>query len=461
MDFPISVPGIGLVDGKFIDEDALSGTPGSLIPSVWGNSITLEILNVIEGAGLTPDEDNNTQLLQAINSFLLEATPEATETVLGLIRRATQAELGEGSNDTAAVSPKKLAAAVQNQTLTAFTTAGAAPAFTLTPSPAIDAYATSQRFSVKFNAAAPTGGTLDVSGKGPKNLKQYDSTGAKIATVIGANQITDVVYDGTDFIVLDPLPVGAGNLIGTQGAASNIAGVCTGANAVVTITADELTLKNSANAYQVVRSVNISPTFANAGVNGLDVGAANSQTASTWYYVHVIWNGTTIAGLLSLSRTAPTLPAGYTHSACVWEVRTDATANKYPLATKKAKGLTRYTVGGANVPTMPLMATGTAGNTTTPTWVAVAVGAFVPPTAVKISVAAQGGRSTTAVAIAPNNQYGSLASLTNPPPISLGCGSGADYMVGIASGDILLESSNIYWASVVSALFCHGWESNL
>lgn len=66
MDFPKSVPSIGLVDGKFIDEDSLAGTPGSLIPSVWGNSITLEVLNVIEAAGLAPSELDLTQLLQAI-----------------------------------------------------------------------------------------------------------------------------------------------------------------------------------------------------------------------------------------------------------------------------------------------------------------------------------------------------------------------------------------------------------
>ncbi|WP_223554915.1 phage tail protein [Pseudomonas sp. BF-R-01] len=209
MDFPKSVPSAGLVDGKFIDEDSLTGTPGSLIPAAWGNSITLEVLNVIEGAGLTPDEDNNAQLLQAISSMLDVATPEATETVLGLVKRATQQQVDAGTDGAVVVSPKGLATAVQNQTLTAFTTAGVAPAFTLTPSPAVTAYATPLRFSVKFNAAAPTNGTLNVSGQGAKNLKQYDSTGNKIVAVIAANQIADVLYDGTDFIVLDPLPSGS------------------------------------------------------------------------------------------------------------------------------------------------------------------------------------------------------------------------------------------------------------
>jgi len=70
MDFPKSVPSIGLVDGKFVDEDAIAGTPGSLIPAQWGNGLTLEVLNVIQAAGLTPDEDNNAQLLTAIKGVV-------------------------------------------------------------------------------------------------------------------------------------------------------------------------------------------------------------------------------------------------------------------------------------------------------------------------------------------------------------------------------------------------------
>ena len=438
MDFPISVPGIGLVDGKFIDEDALSGTPGSLIPSVWGNSITLEILNVIEAASLTPDEDNNAQLLQAINSILSAATPEATEIVLGLIRRATQAEIGEGTNDTAAVSPKKLATAVQNQTLTAFTTAGAAPAFTLTPSPAIDAYAVSQRFSVKFSATAPTGGTLDVSGKGPKNLKQYDSTGAKVATVIGANQITDVVYDGTDMIVLDPLPAAAGNLIGIQGSAKNLIGSASGLSAAVTYSADEIAVESATNTYQILRGVSISPSLAASGANGLDTG---TSAANTWYSVWVIWNGTTTAGLLSLSATAPTIPAGYTHKARVGWVRADATANKYPLAFTQVGRRAQYAA-------LRDMATGLLSQ-----WSAIAVGAFVPPTAGVIIGRIQ--NSNAICAVAPNAGYDGYG--VSHVYLPSGNGTAAQQF------DMAMESSNIYGYSTASGskISALGWEDTL
>lgn len=72
MDYPKSVPGVGLVGGKFVDEDMATGRQGSLIPASWGNQVTDELLAVIEEAGLTPDEAAHDQLLDAIN-FLIHS----------------------------------------------------------------------------------------------------------------------------------------------------------------------------------------------------------------------------------------------------------------------------------------------------------------------------------------------------------------------------------------------------
>ena len=36
MDYPNSVPSAGLVDVKFVDENPITGAPGSLIPASWG-----------------------------------------------------------------------------------------------------------------------------------------------------------------------------------------------------------------------------------------------------------------------------------------------------------------------------------------------------------------------------------------------------------------------------------------
>lgn len=76
MDFPKSVPGVGLVDGKFADEDAALGRQGSLIPAAWGNAVTGELLNVIEAAGLEPDEEQADQVLTAIHTLIANALPQ-------------------------------------------------------------------------------------------------------------------------------------------------------------------------------------------------------------------------------------------------------------------------------------------------------------------------------------------------------------------------------------------------
>jgi hypothetical protein len=94
---------------------------------------------------------------------------------------------------------------VQAQTYTAFAAAGTAPTFTLTPTPAVAAYAANQRFNVAFAANGTTGSnTLNVSGLGAKSIKQYDATGAKVSGIIVSGRNYDLQYDGTDFVILNP-----------------------------------------------------------------------------------------------------------------------------------------------------------------------------------------------------------------------------------------------------------------
>lgn len=114
MDFPKSVPGVGLVDGRFIDEDPIAGRAGSLIPAKWGNALTDEVLAVIRAGDLDPDEQDNGQLLKAIqtltaaanrryaidvgttNSYRANYTPAVTALVDGAVLRfrATSANTG-------------------------------------------------------------------------------------------------------------------------------------------------------------------------------------------------------------------------------------------------------------------------------------------------------------------------------------------------------------------------------
>ncbi|MFL6532465.1 gp53-like domain-containing protein [Pseudomonas alvandae] len=114
MDYPKRVPSVGLVNGKFVDENPVTGAPGSLIPAQWGNAVTEEVLNVITSGGLVPDESNNAQLLAAITtkiaSAIPAAPPAASTTGRGVVELATDAETQSGADIERAVTPAGLSA---------------------------------------------------------------------------------------------------------------------------------------------------------------------------------------------------------------------------------------------------------------------------------------------------------------------------------------------------------------
>jgi len=102
------------------------------------------------------------------------------------------------------------------------------------------------------------------------------------------------------------------------------------------------------------------------------------------------------------------------------------------------------------------MASGAAGNPVTPTWVAVATGNVVPPTAARILGLLYINNSQGIVA--PNNNYGGDTSASNPPPVASDTTSQQ-----VTPFDFALESSNIYWASAAGTsqvLMASGWEDN-
>ncbi|WP_449103348.1 gp53-like domain-containing protein [Pseudomonas veronii] len=145
MDYPKSVPNVGLINGKFVDENVGTGQPGSLIPSAWGSAVTDEILAVITAAGLVPNEAILNQLNAAINAKISNAATafatqveaeagavttkamsplrvfqaiakvvtQATESAFGWLKIATQAQVNAGLDDSKAVTPLKLATLLQ------------------------------------------------------------------------------------------------------------------------------------------------------------------------------------------------------------------------------------------------------------------------------------------------------------------------------------------------------------
>jgi hypothetical protein len=63
--------------------------------------------------------------------------------------------------------------------------------------------------------------------------------------------------------------------------------------------------------------------------------------------------------------------------------------------------------------------------------------------------------------LAPNNSYGSITSSTNPAPLNT---QGSNYALApTAAIDLIVESSNVFWASNTPQGFmvCRGWTDNV
>ena len=91
----------------------------------------------------------------------------------------------------------------------------------------------------------------------------------------------------------------------------------------LTVTADAVYVEDSS--YNTLRINNASYTL-NLGVSGLNGIDTGSVSASNWYYVYVISNGTTPGVVASLSATAPTFPSGYTYKALVGVFKTNSSS---------------------------------------------------------------------------------------------------------------------------------------
>lgn len=349
------------------------------------------------------------------------------------------------------------AASQQANTYCISVAGGAADVLTAAYTPGIAALTNGMSLYVRAALAnATTTPTLNVNGLGAKTI--YKGAGSALAAgdIAGAGHWIELQYDTTlnGFVLLNPATgVAAVSPASIRGAFANLQASATGLSASILVSVDEIAVENGSNAYQTLRAVSLTINSAGAGANGLDTGAL---ATSTWYSLWVIWNGTTAAGLLSLSATAPTMPSGYTHKARVGWIRTDGTGSKYPLSFKQYGRRVQYAVvASSNVAVLPVMASGAAGSVSTPTYAAVGVSSFVPTTATSL----RGNIGTGSLALFAANANAGAAASGNNPVVTLATPA-ASYQT--MEFDVLLESTNVYWANNGTAhLACIGWEDNL
>ncbi|HEU6435864.1 MAG TPA: tail fiber protein, partial [Nitratidesulfovibrio sp.] len=177
--------------------------------------------------------------------------------------------------------------------------------------------------------------------------------------------------------VLNHLDTVASSMLLVSGTGRGLRISTTGTNAMVSVVEEEVIVSGGAMPSKRLSGVSLTLDITTVGPNGLDGG---TRAASTWYSVWVIAKEDgTVAGLLSLSATSPTLPTGYMYKARRGWIRTDATANKYPLGMIQRGRVAQYkTVAGGNLTALPSMAGGSTGGVLA----AVSTSAFIPPTSV-------------------------------------------------------------------------------
>lgn len=156
------------------------------------------------------------------------ATPNtsAFKAAMGSLRDFLADLLGTTGNPSDAVTA--LGAPIQSQLVSAFTTGGTSTAYTLTPTPAIAAYAAPIQFDVTFHTASGADPTLKISGlETPPNLvkENYDGTYTNIAANdIPANHTSPVRLISASQALVRNLPsllvesaVGVGSAVSSTG----------------------------------------------------------------------------------------------------------------------------------------------------------------------------------------------------------------------------------------------------
>lgn len=137
----------------------------------------------------------------------IAGAPNGDTTTKGIFEEATQAEVlakttvgGTGAD--LVVNPSTLASTLLSDYKA---DTGAANAYVITPSPAITAYTAGQIFSFKATNANTTTSTLNVNGLGVKTINKLGGATALVSGDIAAGMIVVVEYDGTNFVMLNPV----------------------------------------------------------------------------------------------------------------------------------------------------------------------------------------------------------------------------------------------------------------
>jgi|14BtaG_2_1085337.scaffolds.fasta_scaffold04293_3 hypothetical protein len=191
-------------------------------PAAWDSFVNKENDETISGthtysnaamprldsyAAPTADEEFATK--KYADDLAIAGAPDSTESVKGIVEKATSAEsqAGTDSGSTTAplfAAPSDIAVNAQNQQHTYAADSGAADAYVITLAPVPSAYVSGQKYTFKATNASTGASTLNVNALGAKTIKKLNDQDVE-ANDIEAGHIIEVVYDGTNFQMQTPL----------------------------------------------------------------------------------------------------------------------------------------------------------------------------------------------------------------------------------------------------------------
>lgn len=189
-------------------------------------------------------------------------------------------------------------------------------------------------------------------------------------------------------------------------------------------------------------TVNLTINCATTGANGLDTG---SLANNTWYYLYIISDGATVAGLASTSSTSPTLPSGYVYRYRVGAMRTGGSATFLRIRQNGNEGF-YVPVSGSTLTDFPTAASGSTGSAITAVTVK---NVTLPATANRYIGTLKQNSSGNTSNVYISNFSGSRVMIMQSP----GTDATEQYF------ELALESNDVFWSSSASggALRTLGW----
>lgn len=309
--------------------------------------------------------------------------------------------------------------------------AGAVNVMTTTLTPTLLAYTVGMEITVKVNLAnTSTTPTLNVDALGAKTIVHKDGTALAIGD-LPINHYAEFKYDGTNMVFQNPVE----QIVGISGKSRNLVIIPNSGTPLtqIDVDADEIILGDSSGRTKWVGSANHTIDATGNGLNGLDTG---SLTTNSWYYVFEITDGITEGALLSLSSTAPTMPANYTFKALLGAVKTDGSSQFRPFkqVDKRMDYDVAQTIKSASF---------TAGS-----WQSLDVSAFFPPIAKNCRYMLGQGASGSDLGCGISPRSDGNAGVFGSARVSLASPTFSVLSVGSYSAifaEIRYEATSYYW----------------